>query len=180
VNFPNQAKKATQAVARLIEKSGAPIDYLRLSKLVYLADRQSILDRGLPIVGGHYFSMSKGPTISEVMDFVNQRNAPQWKEMISPLYGHEIRIKGKPTYGALSQSELNILDSVVTQHAQSTTEELVDWCHQNCPEYEEVPRGKRKPIHVESILKGAKKGTKQIQKILQEAAEIEEMDKLLA
>lgn len=180
MNFPNQGKKATQAVARLIEKSGAPIDYLRLSKLVYLADRESILRRGVPIVGGHYFSMRKGPTIGEVMDFVNRRNAPQWKEMISPRFVNEIRLLGKAEYGALSQSELNILDSVVAQHSQSTTEELVEWCHQNCPEYEQVPPGKRKPIEVESILKGAKKGKRQIQKILQEAAEIEEMDELLA
>jgi uncharacterized phage-associated protein len=180
VHFKNQAKKATQAVARLIKQSGAPIDYLRLSKLVYLADRQSIITRGIPIVGGHYFSMWKGPTIGEVMDFVNQRNAPQWKEMISVRFGNEIRLRGTPCFEALSQSELNILDLVVSEHAERTTDELVDWCHANCPEYEQVAKGKRKPIELESILKAAKKGTKQIQKVLQEAVELQEMDKLLA
>jgi uncharacterized phage-associated protein len=180
VNFPNQAQKTTQAVARLIEKSGSPVDYLRLAKLIYLADKESIVARGIPIVGGQYFSMRKGPTISEVMDFVNRRNAPGWKETISPRMGNEIRLQRTASYSSLSQSELNILDSVAAAHLRRTTDELVNWCHENCPEYEDVPKSKRKPISVESILKGAGKGAKQIEKLLREASEIEEMENLLA
>jgi len=43
VNFPANDRKVTDAVARLIEKSGADVDYLRISKLIYLADRKSIV-----------------------------------------------------------------------------------------------------------------------------------------
>ena len=46
MNFPVNGEKAVQAAARLIEQSGHPIDYLRLCKLAYLADRRSILVRG--------------------------------------------------------------------------------------------------------------------------------------
>lgn len=181
MNFPNQGKKSTQAVARLIEKSGGPIDYLRLSKLIYLADRESILQRGIPIVGGHYFSMRKGPTISEVMNFVNRRTAPDWKETISPRFGNEIRLISKPPqYGAISESELGILDKIAMDHSAQTTDELVEWCHKNCPEYEDVPPSQRKPIDVESILKGANRSAKKILKLVQEAKEIEELDALLA
>jgi hypothetical protein len=180
VNFPNHAKKSTQAVARLIEKSGGPIDYLRISKLIYLADRQSILERGIPIVGGRYFSMRKGPTISEVMNFVNRRSAPQWKETISPRFGNEVRLISKaPEYGSLSESEFEILDKTVVAHSRRTTDELVDWCHKNCPEYEDVPPSQRKPIEVESILKGANRSANKIQKVIQEAKELEELDALL-
>jgi hypothetical protein len=156
------------------------MDYLRLAKLIYLADRQSILTRGVPIIGGTYLSMFKGPTISEFMNFVHRRNAPAWTETISIRFGNEIRLQGSPCFGALSQAELNILDLVVAQHAQRTTDELVDWCHKNCPEYEEVDRHQRRPIKVETILKCAGRGKKQIQKVLQDAQEIEEMDRLLA
>lgn len=179
MNFPNQGKKATQSVARVIQKSGGPIDYLRIAKLVYLSDRESILTRGLPIVGGHYYSMRKGPTIGEVMNFVNRQNAPQWKQTISPRFGNEVRLQGTPDFGALSQSELNILDSVVKLHAQRTTDELVVWCHKNCPEYEDVKSG-RKPIEVEAILQAENKSQKQIKKLVEEARMLEELDKLLA
>jgi uncharacterized phage-associated protein len=180
MNFSNHGKKATPAVARLIQKSGAPIDYLRLIKLVYLADRKSIIDRGIPIVGGTYYSMRKGPVISEVMNFVNMQNAPRWKETISPRSGDEVRLCGIPDFGALSKSELNILDGVVAEHHQRTTEELVAWCHDHCPEYEQVRAGQRKLITVESILKGAKKEVAQIRKVIESANEIEELNELLA
>jgi Protein of unknown function (DUF4065) len=179
VNFPNNAKKSAQAVARLIDASGCPIDYLRISKLIYLADRESIISRGIPIVGGHYFSMRKGPTIGEVMNFVGHRDAPGWKETISPRFGNEVRLIGAPEYGSLSKSELEILDKTVKTHSGRTTDELVVWCHKNCPEYEEVPHLRRKPIEVESILKGVNKSAKKIQKLVAEARELEELDALL-
>lgn len=180
MNFPIQGKKATQAVARLIEKSGGPIDYLRLAKLVYLADRESIHARGIPIVGGHYFSMNKGPTIGEIMNFVGSRNAPGWKTTISPRFGNEIRLQGKPTYEALSESEVSILDATVQSHSMRTTDELVEWCHKNCPEYEEVPVRSRKTITVESILKAAGKSPKKIQALIQEAQSLAKLDEMLA
>jgi hypothetical protein len=180
MNFRNNSKKSTQAVARLIAQSGGPVDYLRLSKLIYLADRQSIISRGIPIVGGTYFSMQKGPTISEFMDLVRLRNAPGWTETISPRFGNEIRLHGQPKFEALSESELGILDLVVAQHAQRTTEELVQWCHENCPEYEQVGAKQRKPIKVESIMRAARKSERAIQKVIDEAHEIEELNALLS
>ena len=124
--------------------------------------------------------MRKGPTISEVMDFVKYRTAPEWKETISPRHGHEVNLQGSPSFSSLSQSELEILDSVVLQHAERSTEDLVEWCHENCPEYEKVRQDARKPIEVESILVGASKSADQIQKVIQDAAEIEELNGLLA
>ena len=180
MNFSNNAKKSTQAVARIIETSGGPIDYLRISKLIYLADKESIVKRGVPIVGGSYFSMRKGPVIGEVMDFVQRRNAPEWKETISPRFGNEVRLQGQPKSDSLSESELEILDSVVKFHLERTTDELVEWCHKNCPEYEMVQPTRRKPIAVESILKGVNKSQKQIQKFVQEAESLAKLDSMLS
>lgn len=179
MNFPNNAKKSAQAVARLLESSGRPSDYLRISKLIYLADRESIISRGIPIVGGHYFSMRKGPTISEVMDFVGEQNAPGWKESISPRYGHELRLIKAPDYGCLSECELEILDKTVEAHSALTTDELVEWCHKNCPEYEQVKPSERRPIEIETILEVAHKSPEKIKKLVADAKEIDELDALL-
>lgn len=179
VNFPTVERKATDAVARLIEKCGGEADYLRISKLIYLADRKSILTRGIPIVGGHYFSMRKGPVIGEVMDFVKCRNAPRWKSTISPRKGNTLNLIAKPQYDSLTESELNILDSVVSEHLTRTTDELVGWCHQNCPEYEHVFFS-RKPIELESILRNEGKSAEQIQRISERAKELVELNEILA
>ena len=124
--------------------------------------------------------MEKGPTISEIMTFVGTRRAPDWKETISPRHGNEVRLLAMPDYGTLSESELEILDKTVRCHLGKTTDELVEWCHENCPEYQKVSRGQRRAITVESILRAARKTAKQIQKLLREAKEVEEMDELLA
>ena len=180
MNFPVNTRKATAAIARLIEKSGADVDYLRIVKLIYLADRTSILRRGIPIVGGHYYSMRKGPTISEVMDFVKQRNAPSWKETISVLKGHALNLIGKPNYNSLTAPELEILDEVVAEHFTMSTEDLVHWCHSNCPEYDKVNFWKRNPIDVENILRKSGKSEAQIQKISNRAKELDELKSILA
>lgn len=180
MNFVLQDKKATQAVARLIERSCGPIHYLRLVKLIYLADRESILKRGIAIVGGKYYSMRMGPVISEVMHLVHTRNAPGWKSTISCRYGNEIRLERIPATDALSKSEMDILDATVKKHQDKTTEELVEWCHLNCPEYEKVVGQDRKPISVESILKSQGSTPTKIKAIAERAEHLEEMDTLLA
>lgn len=180
VNFPVNDRKATDAVARLIEMSGADVDYLRISKLMYLADRKAILERGIPIVGGHYFSMWKGPAISEVMNFVKCRNAPRWKEVISHLRGHALNLLTRSKYESLSAPEVAILDEVVKTHFLCSTEDLVEWCHQNCPEYENVGWFRRRPIEIERILSSEGKSSAQISTIAKRAEELTDLSELLA
>lgn len=179
MNFGNDSTKSTQAVARLLEKSGGEADYLRIVKLIYLADRLSILNRGIPIVGGHYYSMRSGPTVGEIMHFTGSQSAPGWKEAISPRLGNRLTLTRKTPITALSESEIALLDSVVEQHSNLSTSELVEWCHQHCPEYEEVVFG-RKEISVEAILRGGGKGEHSIKRVIADAKEVEELDELLA
>jgi hypothetical protein len=179
VNFPVDAAKATEAVARILEKSGADVDYLRVVKLVYLADRTSILARGIPIVGGKYFSMRKGPTVSEVMDFAKARNAPGWRETIKPLVGHKMNLATTPDYLDLSERELEIIDAVVAAHFHRSTDDLVDWCHDHCGEYESVMMG-RKPIAVETMLKVEGKSPERTEQVLRDAKEVERLDSILS
>jgi antitoxin SocA-like protein len=179
VNFPVNAAKATEAYGRLLEKENGRADHLRLAKLIYLADRRSILERGVPIVGGTYFSLRKGPMISETTDFAKNQNAPGWKEHISPRYDNEIRLLKKLDPQYLSEAEIEILDAVVQEHNQKTTEELTQWCHDNCPEYENV-LWTRKPITVERLLAAGKKPESVIARIVEQAKSDLELDAVLA
>jgi uncharacterized phage-associated protein len=179
MNFGVQSIKATQSVARLIEQSGGEIDYLRLVKLVYLADRKSIVKRGVPIIGGQYLSMKLGPTISEVMDFVGMRNAPGWKTQISPRYGNTLKLNAPAVVDELAPAEIQILDSVVKEYAELNTDGLVAWCHDHCPEYEDLASGRR-PISVEAILGAAGKDEEQIEKLVKEADSLARLEAAFA
>jgi uncharacterized phage-associated protein len=178
MQFPANGTKATDAVARIIRQSGQSVDYLRVVKLIYLADRKSIAQRGIPIVGGHYFSMRKGPVNGDVMNFVTQRNAPRWKDSIAPLKGHSLSILAEPEYDSLSESEIRILDGVVEEHLDQTTEELVQWCHDHCPEYKHVFFGRRE-ISVESILRAEGKPVEVINRVVRDGQVLADLDHLL-
>lgn len=180
MDFPANGKKATDAVARIIRQSGHGVDYLRIVKLIYLADRKSLSKRGIPIVGGHCFSMRKGPVNGDVMNFVNQRNAPGWKKVISPRKGNTLSVISEPDYDSLSESELQMLDEVVGEHSAKTTEELVEWCHENCEEYEKVGVTERKPISVEAILQAEGKTKARIACVVREGSSLAKLDQLLA
>lgn len=180
MNFPVNDTKATEAVARLLERSGGKADYLRIIKLIYLADRDSLIRRGVPIVGGHYFSMRKGPAVGEVMDFACQRNARNWQNYIDAIRGHSVALLAAPQYRHLSQSEIEILDAVVEEHEKRTTDDLVRWCHQYCPEYESVWFGGRRDISVESILRGGGKTAERIRRLVKQATEQIELRQALA
>lgn len=180
MHFPVNDKKATDAVSRLLNQSGGEAEYLRVIKLVYLADRDSIVRRGVPIVGGRYFSMRCGPTVGEVMNFAKRTlPADGWPEHISPMYGYTLKLTAPSSYGSLSQSEIDILDGIVEEHASRSTTDLVKWCHQYCPEYERVYWG-RKNIEVESILRAGGKTADKIHRVVSEAAERADLVSLLA
>ena len=71
IKFPFDKLRATAAAAVVVKKEGGCTSYLRLIKLLYLADRKSIDQASHPIVGGNYVSMDHGPVISEVLNLVN-------------------------------------------------------------------------------------------------------------
>jgi uncharacterized phage-associated protein len=118
------------------------MEVLKLVKLLYLADRKSIELRGVPIFGGSYFSLPHGPITSEGLDLINGKGRYEdqilWDKLISERNGNLLTLRGKPTAGEISKSEIKILVSVFEQHGQKTASALRNWCHDNVKEYEET------------------------------------------
>ena len=71
MNYRFDISKATDAACWLTQKEGGKINIMKLVKLLYLLDRASVAKRGVPVVGGAYYSMRNGPITSEVLDLIN-------------------------------------------------------------------------------------------------------------
>jgi hypothetical protein len=71
VSFPFDADKATEVAAQFLQFEKGSINVMRLAKLIYLLDRESIRQRGVPVVGGVDLSMKNGPVTSEILDLIN-------------------------------------------------------------------------------------------------------------
>src|SRR5438105_12462602 len=71
VSFRFDVTKATEVAGQFLRKEGGLINIMKLVKLVYLLDRSSVARRGVPVVGGAYFSLPNGPITSEFLDLIN-------------------------------------------------------------------------------------------------------------
>ncbi len=147
--------KTTQAACILLQKRGGRMSYLKLIKLLYLADRAALLKWGRPISFDAYVSMDQGPVLSRTYDFINHGPPPEtdsyWHRFISDPVRYEVSPKGECPDGALSEAEKRLLDQVFECFGRMGRWELVEWMHNNLPEWVD-PHGSAIPLSYHDIL----------------------------
>src|SRR5205823_7945137 len=68
--LPFNDAKATQAASRLLRAAKGKMNYLKLIKLLYLADREALIEWGRPITTDRYVSMEHGPVVIRIYDLI--------------------------------------------------------------------------------------------------------------
>jgi len=152
-------KKTIQAAAYLLRKEpGGRMNYMRLLKILYLADRESIRVRKEQICGGRVYAMLQGPVISPVLDMIKGSDPESyvWDRFIDRC-GFDVAIRSEnPGVSELSRAELRILDQIAEAHQGQDEWALVKWCHDNLPEYQkndpEIAGLQRKLIPLDDML----------------------------
>lgn len=177
VNFHFDIEKATDASLQFIVREGGKINVMKLIKLIYLLDRLSIQRRGVPVVGGVYFSMRNGPVTSELLDLVNagelagEENS-RWESLISDRKSHEIAIRSSapPERDSLADVEIELIDDLFAEHGGKSQWQLRDWCHERCAEWTPLQNG-RERIDIEELATNAGHSEKSARRIAHEARE---------
>jgi uncharacterized phage-associated protein len=151
--------KTIEAAAYLIKRRpNRRENYMRLLKLLYLAERQSLKERGSPICGDAPYAMAQGPVPSRTLDLVKGKDSSseKWEQFIETA-GYEVELKCDPGNLNLCRAEINILDKVAERFQSYDEWDLVRWCHKNIPEYKKnwAARGKkaRSRIPFEDVLR---------------------------
>lgn len=182
MRFPFKEKKAAQAAAYLLAKHhDQRLNYMKLIKLLYLADRAALVQRGKPITGACMVSMPYGPVLSEVLNLINlgpRYEEPRpWLEYISGPEAYEVRcVSADSEYDELSQNERRVLDETDATFGRMNRWALVDWTHE-LPEWRD-PRGSSFPIDPTEILRAEGRSERDIQRIAQDAAQALLLEKL--
>jgi uncharacterized phage-associated protein len=150
------ARKAAQVVAYFAWQQGGEINVLKLTKLVYLADRRNLEKFEFPITWDNFVSMDHGPVDSITYDCINgMQGNEDWEEFVSGRNGYTIGL-AKQVSGndldELSEAELETLGEIWEQFGGFTKYQIRDWTHQNCPEWEN-PHGSSSPIPFSRLLK---------------------------
>jgi uncharacterized phage-associated protein len=174
-------RKATQAAAHLLLLRGGRMSYMKLIKLLYLADRAALLKWGRPITTDRYVSMDRGPVLSRIFDLATDGEDPGakpiWASVISDPSNYEVNLKCEPDTDELSDAELSVLDAVFSQYGNLSRWDLVEVTH-NLPEWKN-PRGSAIPISYLDILKAGGKSDLESAAIEDEISDLAEADALL-
>ncbi|MCI0535393.1 MAG: SocA family protein [Verrucomicrobiales bacterium] len=152
------------------------MNIMKLVKLVYLLDRLSMARRGIPVVGGAYFSLPNVPITSELLDLINSgclSDEPdcRWDDLISDRQDHLVALKAEAPSEHLSPAEMDLIDEIYRDHGTKDQWELRDWCHEHCEEWTPLEKG-RDRIPLENIARAVGKTDEQIKRLAEEAAEL--------
>jgi uncharacterized phage-associated protein len=125
------ARKAVEAAAVLLRYEDGKMEHLRLLKLFYVADRESIKETGEPISLSRIVAMDYGPLSSEVYDLIKGEREDEaiWSKHIR-THGNSVRLISDPGRGELSKYEIGKLNEVSQRYEAVSTWDLVETTHQ--------------------------------------------------
>jgi uncharacterized phage-associated protein len=161
-------QKATQAAARFLKLANGKMNYLKLIKLLYLLDRESLKRRGRPVTGDQYYSMKLGPVLSEVHDLITEPPAPGdesfWAKHISDPSHYEVALLDDPGGDKLSEAEEELIDEIHGAYGHYAPFELVDFLHKILPEWKPITSG-RQTLSYSDVLTALGKSAEEIKSI---------------
>ncbi|MCA9161798.1 MAG: SocA family protein [Planctomycetales bacterium] len=131
MNYPFDLKKAIQATSVLLkEHEREQMEYLRLLKLLYIAERETIRETGRPIIGSRYVAMKNGPLHSRVYDLIKGEDigSPDWGKFFRTV-SIEIEQIEPADVDALSRFEIRKLKEVHDRYRNVDTWALVEETH---------------------------------------------------
>ena len=172
MGLPFDETKAIQAAALFLSLRGGKMSYLKLIKLLYIADRQALLKWGFPIISDRYVSMKNGPVLSEVYNLIvedaPQEDAPKqiWGEYISAPRDYEVELLRDAGTDRLSRAEERLIREVFDEFGHWSRWDLVNHVHK-FPEWK-YPGNSSLPISIRDILRAGGESEGEINATLRE------------
>ena len=173
-------KKATQVASTLIELSKGSINYTLLIKLMYLVDREALLQWGRPVTFDSYVSMPKGPVLSSTLNKIKSTDLSDfWHQHISRCDQHSVCNVSLCPKDDLSDNEKKLVEEIFNKYSHMELwTELIDGHMHQLPEWQN-PGGSAIPINYEDILRAGGKSETDIDLIKDELEGVMLMDELL-
>lgn len=175
MEFVFDERKAAQAAAYLLHRYGKPMPYIKLIKLLYLADRRALVETGQPITGDRLVSMPKGPVLSEVLDLIRTKNEGDfsaWHEYISVPINYRVQAIGPRSLeevdDELSDYDQSVLDAIFDEFGGFGYGRLISYTHR-LPEWVD-PKGSSIDIDLRVILADAGLSEDTIAQVEEDAA----------
>lgn len=154
--------KVVQAGAIILQTDRhGRMPYIRLLKLLYLVDRESLQERGWPVTGDRVVAMQHGPVLSGTYDLIKGEHirTQEWARFIR-TDGFHAEMITFPGTGELSRWEIAKIHEVVARHSLVDDWALIEHLHEELPEWRQhQPEGTgSNPIPLGDILRAVGRG----------------------
>lgn len=177
-------RKATQVAAYFLWKSERKMPYLKLMKMIYLAEKQFVLQYDEQLTGDQVVSSPQGPMLSSMYECVFGGN-DYWNNWINNPGQHALMFNGAiavdrnmplNTFDELTEAELSCIDSVFEKYGQMDQAKLVELSKNPrfCPECEDT-WDSLYPIAYRSMLMKNGKTEEQADAILERVKEVDDV-----
>jgi uncharacterized phage-associated protein len=131
MHFRFDLARTIQAAAILLRTHPAHrMEYIRLLKLLYIADREMLAQHGQTITGDEAVAMKKGPVLSRTYDLLKGEGhgATVWGNYIQ-TEGYQAVLRRKPGRGKVSPAALAKLKEVSERYRETATDDLIEETH---------------------------------------------------
>lgn len=162
-------RKATEAASFLLDLRGGRMHYIKLIKLLYLADRTALLRWGAPITTDRFVSMEHGPVVSNIFNLITKDVSKRiWSQVISDPFGDdEIELRKKTSFDHLSRAEEKLLSDIFSEYGHRNRWELIHDVMHKLPEWRD-PGNSSIPIKIREILAAGGQNEQEIKSVIDE------------
>jgi len=167
--------KTIQIVQHILAKSEYRLNYTKLIKLLYLADREALRLWDSAITKDSYALLHQGPILSGLYDFIkgeygDRADQAQWNAFFMRDGYDLIAIhKSELPKDELSPREMEIIDSTEKKYRGWDYRKLIELLHDKSkyPEWED-PGETSLPLSLENVLRALGRSEEQIKTLLKE------------
>jgi uncharacterized phage-associated protein len=161
-SFVFRFDKTLQAAGMFLRLNGGRMEFLKLLKLLYIADRECLGVEGDTITGDNVRAMKHGPVLMTVYNLIKNNDDPQaplWHRYIKRCSNHSVYVAKDPGTLDLCRYEKEVVEQIYSRYGKENTFDLVKLTH-SFPEwqkYEEYLAHRPCIISIEDILEGLDK-----------------------
>lgn len=137
MNFVFHYERALEASCYLVRLYGGQMNYMKLIKLLYIAERELLAEIATPLTGDTYKALDNGPVLSRVLDQIKRRSGTDrtWQDYLQTAR-YDVHLRVDPGVKNLSKAIEVKLQEVAERYRFYDQYQMVDITHE-FPEWAE-------------------------------------------
>jgi uncharacterized phage-associated protein len=170
--------KTIQAAAELLrQEPGKQMSRIRLLKLLYIADRESLKETGRPVTWDTWVAMRHGPVLSHFYDVIKGEDVGSTElNRFVDQQGYQLQWVNDPGRDQLNRYEIRKLHELSNRYRDMTEWDIVDETHAFKEWIKNAPGESSRPIPLTDVLEALGMTADQIQSVCRDLENVKRLE----